>query len=237
MDIPDQIISVLKGKEGQELSAQNIKDAVIEKFGTNESSIIPSDFCYNRINKGSREPQMFERTGNGKYKFLGVNYPYNGKIYARPKGSKEDIEVGLCINGKRTFNKFPSEDEKHWLQNEEDSVFFPEGKEAYQIHRTKERNGILPKKKKDLALTKTGTLECEVCGFDFFKTYGDRGMGFIECHHNKPISEMNDEQQVSLRDMALLCSNCHRMIHRFRPWLSVEELRSLIKPGKTNFSD
>lgn len=118
------------------------------------------------------------------------------------------------------------------MQDEEDSLCYPEGKEVYQTHRSKERSGVLPQKKKEFVLTETGTLKCEACSFDFSLLYGKRGIGFIECHHNKPISDMKNEQQVSLKDLALLCSNCHRMIHRFRPWLSVEELRTLIKTEK-----
>jgi 5-methylcytosine-specific restriction protein A len=31
--------------------------------------------------------------------------------------------------------------------------------------------------------------------------------------------------------LELVCSNCHRMIHRRRPWLTIEQLRSILKPG------
>jgi hypothetical protein len=103
MNIPDQIILVLKGKEDQILKAQDIKNLVIEKFGTNKDSILPYDFCYNRINIGERFPKIFEWIEKGKYKYLGVNYPYNGKIFARPKGYSKDIEVGYWRNGKRTI--------------------------------------------------------------------------------------------------------------------------------------
>ena len=30
-------------------------------------------------------------------------------------------------------------------------------------------------------------------------------------------------------DLVPVCSNCHRMIHRRRPWLSVEQLRQLVR--------
>ena len=44
---------------------------------------------------------------------------------------------------------------------------------------------------------------CEACGFDFGKTYGDRGQGFIECHHVEPLHQTG-ERATSIRDLALL---------------------------------
>lgn len=70
------------------------------------------------------------------------------------------------------------------------------------------------------------TLACEVCGFDFEAVYGELGRGFIECHHVVPLSE--GQRKTSLRDLALVCSNCHRMAHRRRPWPAVAELRALL---------
>jgi 5-methylcytosine-specific restriction protein A len=58
----------------------------------------------------------------------------------------------------------------------------------------------------------TGRLECEVCGFDFFETYGERGNGFAECHHKLALS--HGTRSTYLRDLAVVCANCHRMFHR-----------------------
>jgi len=60
--------------------------------------------------------------------------------------------------------------------------------------------------------------------------YGDHGDGFIECHHTKPVSELQVGEKTKLSDLALVCSNCHRMIHRKRPWLSVDGIRTLLSP-------
>ena len=64
--------------------------------------------------------------------------------------------------------------------------------------------------------------------FDFLVTYGKLGDGFIECHHNKPVSKMKLGEKTNIVDLALLCSNCHRMIHRRKPWLSVPQLKDLL---------
>ena len=72
---------------------------------------------------------------------------------------------------------------------------------------------------------------CEACGFDFEKVYGSLGEHFIEVHHKKPLSVNNEEvvETDPSKDMACLCANCHRMIHRKKNTiLAVEELKSII---------
>jgi len=102
---------------------------------------------------------------------------------------------------------------------------FPEGKTLTLLHIFKERNSELVDSKKRQVLGSLGKLSCEVCGFDFKDFYGDIGIGFTECHHNIPISEMDGSQKTRLSDLSIICSNCHRIIHRTRPWLSVAELK------------
>lgn len=102
-----------------------------------------------------------------------------------------------------------------------------EGRLVTRIHKQYERDSKIVKNKKDKVLEEKGTLECEVCKFNFLAIYGDRGHNFIECHHNKPVSEIGDRGVTKLSDLAILCSNCHRMIHRSRPWLTVYELRNI----------
>jgi 5-methylcytosine-specific restriction protein A len=54
------------------------------------------------------------------------------------------------------------------------------------------------------------------------------GRGFIECHHLLPLAELARERLSRLADLALVCSNCHRMVHRKRPRLSLDRLASLV---------
>ncbi|GHD30031.1 HNH endonuclease [Halioglobus pacificus] len=103
-----------------------------------------------------------------------------------------------------------------------------EGKLVTREHRHRERDGKLPRQKKAQVLKKLGKLACEVCDFDFYERYGSLGKEFAECHHKKPVSEMKPHQKTTLDDLAIVCSNCHRMIHRSRPWKSIEELRAVL---------
>jgi predicted HNH restriction endonuclease len=70
---------------------------------------------------------------------------------------------------------------------------------------------------------------CEVCGFDFSATYGERGEGFIECHHLQAVSELRPGETTALEDLALVCANCHRMIHARQPWLTPTQLREIVQ--------
>lgn len=108
---------------------------------------------------------------------------------------------------------------------------FPEGKAVFRTHKYYERNSSLIQKKKILALNE-GTLVCSVCDFDFHKIYGEIGEGFIECHHTIPVSEYSSETKTKLQDLALVCSNCHRMLHRKRPCLTVEQMREIVHCNK-----
>lgn len=77
-------------------------------------------------------------------------------------------------------------------------------------------------------LKRYGTLLCEACKKNFGEVYGTRGEGFIEAHHTKPISEMKDGETTRVEDLAMLCSNCHQMIHR-KPFITVNQLKEILK--------
>jgi 5-methylcytosine-specific restriction enzyme A len=110
----------------------------------------------------------------------------------------------------------------------DDEEEFPEGRVLSRAHRSRERNRTLVKKAKALALKKYGKLACEVCGFDFAARYGKLGADYIECHHVIPISQIAPDAKTKIADLRLLCSNCHRMVHKRRPWLAVGELTGLL---------
>ncbi|MEP2953075.1 MAG: HNH endonuclease [Sulfitobacter sp.] len=103
-----------------------------------------------------------------------------------------------------------------------------EGKLLSRIHRYRERNAAIVKRKKASHFKQHGHLCCEACGFDFQATYGDRGEGFIECHHTKPVSELTVGETTKLSDLVLLCANCHRMVHASRPWWTLQKLRTTL---------
>lgn len=188
------------------------------------------------------------RNPNGVYmklcNFLRLDPDYPGK--GLDAGSKLDIEIWDEFSGKHDLLEITADTIRrniHQVQEKggflspviiEDEEFF-EGKLLTRIHLTKERNQTLIKRKKDSVLKQSGALSCEVCGFDFRAFYGELGAGFAECHHKTPVSELNYDQPTKLSDLAIVCANCHRMIHRARPMLTVSELREIVFSLKTSF--
>ena len=95
----------------------------------------------------------------------------------------------------------------------------------YRNHRRIERN---PKAAK---LAKKGRPAiCEACSFQFSATYGELGEGYIEAHHLRPLSSLNEGESVlyNASDFALLCANCHRMIHRLDDPSNITKLKKII---------
>lgn len=75
----------------------------------------------------------------------------------------------------------------------------------------------------------SGWLSCSVCGFDFEQAYDKTGEGFIEFHSFCPPVEYANGMEVRDEDFAPVCSNCHRMLHRHRPWLGKTERVRILK--------
>jgi 5-methylcytosine-specific restriction endonuclease McrA len=117
----------------------------------------------------------------------------------------------------------------HLIVGEEDESAecerkYPEGEQKYRQHRRIERNRRLVEDKK----RSVNPLVCEVCGFDFKEQYGQIGEGFAECHHIVPLSQVNGTINSNLSDLAILCSNCHRMIHR-NGVMDLPTLKSMVR--------
>jgi 5-methylcytosine-specific restriction protein A len=108
-----------------------------------------------------------------------------------------------------------------------------EGKVLYRLHRVRERDPELVRRAKEKAMDEQGKLACMACTFDFAAVYGAVGLGYIKCHHLLPLAELAQERLSRLSDLALVCSNCHRMLHRKRPWLSLGQLSALVVAGVT----
>jgi hypothetical protein len=74
---------------------------------------------------------------------------------------------------------------------------------------------------------------CSICGFDFGRAFGQLGKGFIHVHHLRPLSEIAEEYEIDpIKDLRPVCPNCHAMIHRSSPPLSLEEIQMLLKSAR-----
>lgn len=184
---------------------------------------------YEKIHK---RPPLWDNIQN----FTMKEYEIIGRKEYREKLIENYSSLDLIIQLKK-FNKIDIVNhDQHSVdlgvpESLDDNEYY-EGKEAFKFHKHIERNKkLVTDAKKLFSQRNAGELFCQVCKFNFFKVYGERGDGFIEAHHIKPISEMKDNVATKIEDLIMLCSNCHRMIHR-KPFLTVNELCEIVNRNK-----
>ena len=188
----------------------------------------------------NKQIHLFEKLKTSQYKYIGqleledLNYyeskDKEGVLRQSFQFILKEVDKNTGRDKKRIRVK------KTLLEGIDDlgsNVIVKEGKIKYRLHKSRERKGIYPKLKKEQHLKLYGFLSCEVCEFNFSEKYGERGDGFIECHHNIPLSEIEEEKPTKLSDLTLLCSNCHRMIHR-KSLILPTELKNIIKNEQEN---
>ena len=166
-------------------------------------------------------------------------YPFEIAIFKDPKFKKDSIvklSQGKYLRqcSDKLFTLLQETTKIHEIKSNEPEIKntgieYVEGlrqkREAYFFMRN-------PKLVKD-AKIKYGYV-CQACNFDFSKFYGSLGENYIECHHENVLSERSEEEwdkniTTSIDDVKVLCSNCHRMLHRSRPALTFKDLLKYIK--------
>jgi 5-methylcytosine-specific restriction protein A len=130
-------------------------------------------------------------------------------------------EIRNVLDYENLFNNVSQIEDDELLEG--DSV--KEGRILYKMHKVRERNREIIEKKKKKVLKDKGTLNCEACNLNFEEKYGELGKGFIECHHIIPLSNFEVNKETRLDDLALLCSNCHKMIHKDLSVSSIQEFK------------
>ena len=103
-----------------------------------------------------------------------------------------------------------------------------EGQQQLVMHLKRERDRLLVREKKNAVYREKGRVICEVCGFDFGTPHGLK-WGCCEVHHLRPIGSRKCAMRTTLDDLAILCSNCHRIIHCCKPVATIHELRRLLQ--------
>ncbi|WP_426154052.1 HNH endonuclease [Pseudomonas sp. DC3000-4b1] len=107
---------------------------------------------------------------------------------------------------------------------------FAEGKLATKVHLRRERSHRL-RKEVIAKRMKQGNLVCDLCGYDGESINPMLRDSLFECHHIIPLSLIG-ETQTKARDIALLCANCHRLLHRAisnkKEWVSISEAKAMI---------
>ena len=202
---------------GGTAQAKHIKDKVTELRGGMPSHYGRShsyretiqkqieDHCPQSANWRSTNTALFERIDRGVYRLYGASAPPESAAQALAAQVRADLEA---------------------LAEEENTAL--EGGKSARLVSYFERNAGL----RAAAIAHHG-LTCVACGFNFGRVYGEHGASYIEVHHLVLVSTLLEPASVNpMTDMTVLCSNCHRMIHRQRDApLSLEQLRGAALQG------
>lgn len=74
---------------------------------------------------------------------------------------------------------------------------------------------------------------CTVCGLSFEEKYGRLGKNYIQVHHVVPVSQLGPDYKINPeKDLVPVCPNCHAMLHKVNPPMSVEELKTIVESRK-----
>lgn len=136
------------------------------------------------------------------------------EAYIRFYAHKHDIDLDSITT--------PKDSQSNEKDDEEEEKQIIEGRltEARVLRRQRNRQA------RQQCLDASG-YKCYVCGFNFEKTYGEIGKGFLEVHHTKPLATYDDEHPIPQSELRALCPNCHSMVHRKREVMDVDELKKL----------
>lgn len=104
-----------------------------------------------------------------------------------------------------------------------------EGNSKLVTHLRRERNQTIIKTKKK----HSKSLDCEICGFSFKNIYGEKARDYCEVHHLIQLSEAERETETSIKDLAILCSNCHRVVHIRNPPFTLTEVKEMLTSSKS----
>jgi hypothetical protein len=200
-----------------------------------ELRFAPSRFVGYRSNSYNKHIKSIEK--DGRVTNDAIRNLLDAKPLPNPK--LEETYFSYC-NSLGVYPKRREKDgrqRKFWLldlgdedfaNNKYESGEFSEGKIVERAHKSRERNSKVIQIAKQNFKLKHGSLFCEVCEFDFEKHYGVLGKDFIEGHHTIPVSAMEPDYKTKPEEIAMVCSNCHRMLHRSKEWLKIDELKALM---------
>jgi hypothetical protein len=228
------LLLYLDGGSDAELKASETYARLADTFGLDEQERVRT----RRFKDGRYEPEwhnrvqwsrnelrksgLLDKSERGSWR-LSPSGHHEARVRARqhllaPTTSQADLPgfVSLLRDADRSSASLPDVEDLN--------ISVREGGKKLVTHLRRERNPTIVRKKKEHALRTARGLQCEACDFDFRAVYGDRGLEFCEAHHTRPLSDENREVETTLDDLAIVCSNCHRMLHR-PPFISVAKLR------------
>lgn len=137
------------------------------------------------------------------------------KWIMRPELASALVETGLVDPANDGLAMVPDVD------IHANSYLVIEGRRKLVMHIVRERNQTLVTAKKASAASHA----CEICEFDSMQMYGE---DYCEVHHLTPLGQLVDDTETTLEDLAIVCANCHRILHLVTPPMTMCELKQRI---------
>jgi hypothetical protein len=81
-------------------------------------------------------------------------------------------------------------------------------------------------------------LKCYCCGFDYEAFYGSVAKGLAIVHHLKLFAKSTRKlRKTTIKDVRVVCANCHHVIHVENPPIDVDDLKKQISESWTVWSE
>jgi len=149
----------------------------------------------------------------------------NEKKAAKIESFVDDIQLKYLV---REIDGWYAIEQKQYLYTPELKEEYYEGDEIQKNSTYYERN---PKARKE-CLDYHGYI-CKVCDFDFEKTFGTLGKGYIQVHHINPLATIKKRYKIDpKKHLVPVCANCHVMLHIGAKTRLVSDLKKIIKQHK-----
>lgn len=205
----------------------------------NPKRIIASDNSYAKYNIRVKSENAFifenekERNIFLPYsKKDGYGYGQSNIWYANKNPRSIKFRNDIIIKIEKIINENYSND----LYNDERKYF--EGDITSRVKKIDSiyRNALARKKCLEYHFHDNKNYKCNLCGFDFEQYYGSLGRNFIEVHHIESHtikSKTTGMHEINpIKDLIPICSNCHSIIHREKPAVSIKKMREIINAKK-----
>lgn len=216
----------------------------LARVGAQPKGIIASG----RIDSGTWEDEDFEEPGKAAW-YAKIRFDYFASSPSTPTIRPDELEARLGVPARyltpqRSGMPYRGKPEALldlWREITGNNEFLSTG-EVDDQEAQKYREGALKKvyvnryerdpKVREACLREHG-YDCKACGINLARIYGPKlGKDFIHVHHLKPLSTVGAAYEPNpIADLVPLCPNCHAMIHRQNPPLSLDEVRVTILPS------
>lgn len=189
-----------------------VGDTIYVKSGSEISGkgVITKKYAY--------DPNILDGAKEKWEHYVTVDWKKDFTLFIHPLGAEQTTV--LRLEGQRLKELFEKESQvKKYIR----TVEAEEGEQRKAERKFRERNRTLIDIKK-----LNSDYICEVCGMIFEKKYGKIGEKYIIAHHLITIGSRKKSVKTTLDDIALVCSNCHDMLHKKKPPYEIDKLKRML---------